>query len=82
MLKKSASFGLASLRSSSVRHKVRLASSLAAAALDGLFEHPVECSGVICDNVPWRASNALTLFFNKLPERIVRVCPVACICYI
>ena len=35
------------------------------------FEHPVECSGVICDNVPWRVSNALTLFFNKLPERTV-----------
>jgi hypothetical protein len=39
MLKKSASFVLASLRGSTYR-SVRLASSLAAAALDGLFEHP------------------------------------------
>jgi hypothetical protein len=40
MLKKSASFVLASLRGSTYR-SVRLASSLAAALLDGLFEHPV-----------------------------------------
>jgi hypothetical protein len=39
MLKKSASDVLASLRSSTYR-SVRLASSLAAALLDGLFEHP------------------------------------------
>ncbi|WHZ30178.1 MAG: hypothetical protein OJF51_004981 [Nitrospira sp.] len=39
MLKKSASFVLASLRGSTYR-SVRLASSLAAAALDGLFDHP------------------------------------------
>ena len=39
MLKKSASGVLASLRSSTYR-SVRLASSLAAALLDGLFEHP------------------------------------------
>jgi hypothetical protein len=39
MLKKSASFVLASLRSSTYR-SVRLAASLAAALLDGLFEHP------------------------------------------
>jgi hypothetical protein len=39
MLKKSASFVLASLSGSTYR-SVRLASSLAAAALDGLFEHP------------------------------------------
>src|SRR5215831_12947580 len=39
MLKKSASFVLASLRSSTYRI-VRLASSLAAAFPDGLFEHP------------------------------------------
>ncbi len=39
MLKKSASFVLASLRSSSYR-SVRLASSLAATLLDSLFEHP------------------------------------------
>jgi hypothetical protein len=39
MLKKSASVVLASLRGSTYR-SVRLASSLAAALLDGLFEHP------------------------------------------
>jgi len=45
MLKMSASFVLASLRGSTYR-SVRLASSLAAAALDGHFEHPawVFCS--------------------------------------
>ena len=41
MLKKSASGVLASLRGSTYR-RVRLASSLAAALLDDLFEHPVE----------------------------------------
>jgi hypothetical protein len=39
MLKKSASGVLASLRGSTYR-SVRLASSLAAALLDSLFEHP------------------------------------------
>jgi hypothetical protein len=39
MLKKSASGVLTSLRGSTYR-SVRLASSLAAALLDGLFEHP------------------------------------------
>jgi len=39
MLKKSASIVLASLRGSTYR-SVRLASSLAAALLNGLFEHP------------------------------------------
>ena len=43
MLKKSASFVLASLRGSTYR-SVRLASSLAAALLDGLFEHPAMVS--------------------------------------
>jgi hypothetical protein len=41
MLKKSASFVLASLRGSTYR-SVRLVSSLAAALLDGLFEHPAK----------------------------------------
>ncbi len=39
MLKKSASYVLASLRDSTYR-SVRLASLLAAASLDSLFEHP------------------------------------------
>ena len=48
MLKKSASGVLASLRGSTYR-SVRLASSLAAALLDGLFEHPARCSPVVPD---------------------------------
>jgi hypothetical protein len=40
MLKKSASGVLASLRGLNVRPKVRFASSLAVALLDGFFEHP------------------------------------------
>jgi hypothetical protein len=40
MLKKSASFVLASLKGSTYRKSVRLTFSLAAAVLDGLFEHP------------------------------------------
>ena len=48
MLKKSASGVLAALRGSTYR-SVRLASSLAAALLDGLFEHPAWCSPVILD---------------------------------
>jgi hypothetical protein len=43
MLKKSASDVLALLRGSTYRN-VRLASSLAAALLDGLFEHPARLS--------------------------------------
>jgi hypothetical protein len=46
MLKKSASIVLASLRGSMFR-SVRLASSLAAALLDGLFEHPARCTPVV-----------------------------------
>ena len=41
LLKKSASFVLASLRGSTYR-SVRLAASLAAALLNGLFEHPAK----------------------------------------
>jgi hypothetical protein len=48
MLKKSASGVLASLRGSTYR-SVRLASSLAAALLDGLFEHPARGSLVVLD---------------------------------
>ena len=48
MLKKAATGVLASLRGSTYR-SVRLASSLAAALLDGLFEHPVRCSSVVLD---------------------------------
>jgi hypothetical protein len=48
MLKKSTSFVLASLRGSTYR-SVRLASSLAAALLDGLFEYPAWRSPVVLD---------------------------------
>jgi len=48
MLKKSASSVLVSLRGSMYR-SVRLASSLAAALLDGLFEHPAQGSFVVLD---------------------------------
>jgi hypothetical protein len=48
MLKKFASVDLASLRGSTYR-SVRLASSLAAALLSGLFEHPVWYSSVVPD---------------------------------
>ena len=48
MLKQSASGVLASLRGSTYR-SVRLATSLAAALLDGLFEHPAWCAPVVPD---------------------------------
>ena len=48
MLKKSASGVLTSLRGSTYR-SVRLASSFAAALLDGLFEHPAGRAPVITD---------------------------------
>jgi hypothetical protein len=46
MLKNSASFVLASLKGSTYR-SVRLASSIAAALLNSLFEHPADYSGTI-----------------------------------
>jgi hypothetical protein len=46
MLKKSTSIVLASLKGSTYR-SVRLAFSLAAALLDGLFEHPVRSSPIV-----------------------------------
>ena len=54
MLKKSASLVLASLRGSTYGTEHASPSSLAAAALDGLFEHPAGCSGTIYDGLPWR----------------------------
>jgi hypothetical protein len=49
MLKKSASVVLASLRGSTYRSVRLFASSLAAASLNGLFEHPARCSPVALD---------------------------------
>jgi hypothetical protein len=68
MLKKSASFVLASLRSSTYRG-VRLASSLAAALLDGLFEHPTRCSPVLVDVVDQRSSGVPRELFRSLLNR-------------
>ena len=48
MLKKAASFVLAALRGSTYR-SVRLASLLAAALLDDLFDHPAWCSLIVPD---------------------------------
>ena len=64
LLKKSASFVLASLRGSTYR-SVRLASSLAAALLDSLFEHPAGASTI---NIPTISGpcRAKTEFFSKL----------------
>jgi len=50
MLKKSASGVLASFRGSTYR-SVRLASSLAAALLVSLFEHPAGCLDAVADHV-------------------------------
>jgi hypothetical protein len=52
MLKKSASGVLTSLRGSTYRN-VRLASSLAAALLDSLFEHPASLS-LGAENLPYQ----------------------------
>jgi hypothetical protein len=46
MLKKSSSFVLAPLRGSTYGKKYACASSLAAASLEGLFEHPVGLIGM------------------------------------
>jgi hypothetical protein len=62
MLKKSASGVLASQRGSTYR-SVRLASSLAAALLDSLFEHP-EALEVIALSVIFRWCFMCTLSFS------------------
>ena len=65
MLKKSASFVLASLRDSTYR-SVRLASSLAAALLDGLFEHPAEVLVYWSTRADSRRSRVPTQFYRTL----------------
>jgi hypothetical protein len=67
MLKKPASFVLASLRSSTYR-SVRLASALAAALLDGLFEHPASRS-CISGRRPLFGLFGLSCLFGFLVER-------------
>ncbi len=49
MLKKSASFVLAALGDATYRTEYAFASSLAADALDGLFDHPASCSDAVPD---------------------------------
>jgi len=51
VLKTSASGVLTSLRDSTYRSRVRLASSLAAALLDGHFEHPAWLCRCLSDNL-------------------------------
>ena len=63
MLKKSASFVLASLRDSTYR-SVRLASSLAAALLDGLFEHPASAFSS-CPRRASRRNSAVLKWFSR-----------------
>ena len=62
MLKKSTSVVLASLRGSTYG-SVRLASSLAAALLDGLFEYPALCSFIVSDV----QTNELLVYRNNFP---------------
>ena len=68
MLKKSASGVLASLRGSTYR-SVRLASSLAAALLDGLFEHPAGVFSSSPKRVSYRSSAMPKWLFRSLLER-------------
>jgi len=63
MLKKSPSSVLASLRSSTYR-SVRLASSLAAALLDGLFEHPA----IILASEPYAISHVVLCINRVFPQ--------------
>jgi hypothetical protein len=67
MLKKSASFVLASLRGSTYR-SVRLASSLAAALLNGLFEYPAKvffCCATCVDHLRSGVSIGWNLCFQQ-----------------
>jgi hypothetical protein len=60
-LKKPASFVLAALRGSTYR-SVRLASSLAAASLDGLFENPARKNLAVQTYEPLNSRNAAIVF--------------------
>src|SRR3990172_6425224 len=71
MLKKSASFVLASLRGSTYR-SVRLASSLAAALLDDLFEHPAYYSDTITLRLITPTCRTKTEFFRKLLDGLLK----------
>ncbi len=62
---RSPGFVLASLKGSTYR-SVRIASSLAAALLNGLFEHPAEYSGTITLRIITAACRTKTEFIRKL----------------
>ncbi|MCH7570471.1 MAG: hypothetical protein IH919_07890, partial [Deltaproteobacteria bacterium] len=66
MLKKSASFVLAALGGSTYRTEYAFASSLAAAALDGLFDHPAGCSDAVPDLLECCVAPVPKGFFNNL----------------
>ena len=70
MLKKSASFVLASLRGSTYR-SVRLASSLVAALLDSLFEHPARYGAI---GVPVAREAGFERFF-VIASKLAGACP-------
>ncbi len=67
MLKKSTSFVLATLRGSTNRVRA-FASSLAAAALDGLFDHPAGYSDAVPDLLECYVAPVSKGFFNNLLE--------------
>ncbi len=66
MLKKSASFVLAALGGSTYRTEYAFASSLAAATLDGLFDHPAGCSDAVPDLLECCVAPVPKGFFNNL----------------
>ena len=67
LLKKSASFVLAAFGGSTYRTEyTRLASSLAEAALDGLFDHPAGCSDAVPDLLKCCVAPVPKGFFNNL----------------
>ncbi len=80
MLKKSASFVLAVLGGSTYRteydasppqplpKRLRAGRSLAAAALDGLFDHPAGCSDAVPDLLECGGAPVPKGFFNNLLE--------------
>ncbi len=66
MLKKSTSFVLAALGGSTYRTEYAFASSLAAAALDGLFDHPAGCNDAVPDPLGCGVAPVPKGFFNNL----------------
>ncbi len=74
MLKKAASIVLASLRASTYR-SIRLASSLAAALLNSLFEHPADYSGTLTLRIVTATCRTKTDIFCKL----LSLTPIVCL---